>query len=41
MDALVAKVLSRISPDVLQAVTRELLKPMVAAILEDELKSKK
>jgi CheY-like chemotaxis protein len=41
MDALVAKVMARISPEVLQAVTREILKPVVAAILEDELKLKK
>jgi CheY-like chemotaxis protein len=40
MDALVAKVLARMSPEVLQAVTREILKPVVAAILEDELKNK-
>jgi CheY-like chemotaxis protein len=41
MDALVAKVLAKLSPEVLQAVTREILKPMVAALVEDELKSKK
>jgi len=41
MDALVAKVFARMSPDVLQAVTREILKPVIAAILEDELKLKK
>ena len=41
MDALVAKVLARMSPDVMQTLTRELLKPMVAALVEDELKNKK
>jgi CheY-like chemotaxis protein len=40
-DALVAKVLARMSPDVLQALSREILKPMVAALLEQELKNKK
>ncbi|HXO61592.1 MAG TPA: response regulator [Candidatus Acidoferrales bacterium] len=41
VDAMVAKVLSKLSPEVLQAVTRELLKPVIAALVEDELKSKK
>ena len=41
MDALIAKVLSRISPEVLHAVTREILKPAVAAILAEEFKLKK
>ncbi len=41
MDALIAKVLARMSPDVMQTLTRELLKPMVAALVEDELKNKK
>ncbi|HXM94256.1 MAG TPA: response regulator [Candidatus Dormibacteraeota bacterium] len=40
MDELVAKVLSKMSPDMLQAVTREILKPVVAAMLKDELKPK-
>jgi CheY-like chemotaxis protein len=40
-DALIAKILSRMSPDVMQTLTRELLKPMVAALVEDELKNKK
>jgi CheY-like chemotaxis protein len=40
-DALIARVLARMSPDVMQALTRELLKPMVAALVEDELKHKK
>jgi len=38
---LVAKVLAKMSPDVLQAVTREILKPVVEAMVKDELKSKK
>jgi hypothetical protein len=41
VDAMVAKVLSKLSPEVLQAVTRELLKPVIAALVADELKSKK
>jgi CheY-like chemotaxis protein len=41
VDAMVAKVLAKLSPEVLQAVTRELLKPVVAALVQDELKSKK
>jgi CheY-like chemotaxis protein len=41
MDALIAKVMAKMSPDVVQALTRELLKPMVAALVEDELKNKK
>ena len=41
MDDLVAKVLARMSPEVLQAVTREILKPVVEAMVRDELNSKK
>jgi len=41
MDDLVAKVLARMSPDVLQAVTREILKPVVEAMVKEEMKSKK
>jgi CheY-like chemotaxis protein len=41
MDELVAKVLSKMSPDVLQAVTREILKPVVEAMVKEELNSKK
>ena len=41
MDELVAKVLSNMSPEVLQAVTREILKPVVEAMVKEELKSKK
>jgi CheY-like chemotaxis protein len=41
IDDLVAKVLANLSPDVLQAVTREILKPVVAAMVKEEMKSKK
>jgi hypothetical protein len=41
MDELVAKVLARMSPDVLQAVTREILKPVVEAMMKEEMKGKK
>jgi CheY-like chemotaxis protein len=41
MDELVAKVLAKMSPDVLQAVTREILKPVVEAMVKEEMKSKK
>ena len=40
MDELVAKVLGKMSPDVLQRVTREILKPVVEAIIRDELNHK-
>jgi CheY-like chemotaxis protein len=41
MDDLVAKVLAKMSPEVLQAVTREILKPVVEAMVKEELKGKK
>ena len=41
MDDLVARVLSRMSPDVLQKVTQDILKPVIAAIIQDELNAKK
>jgi CheY-like chemotaxis protein len=41
MDELVAKVLAKMSPDVLQAVTREILKPVVEAMVKEEMNSKK
>jgi len=41
MDDLVAKVLARMSPEVLQAVTREILKPVVEAMVKEEIKLKK
>jgi CheY-like chemotaxis protein len=41
MDDMVAKVLAKMSPDVLQAVTREILKPVIEAMVKEEMKSKK
>ena len=41
VDALVAKVLAKMNPDVLQAVTREILKPVIEALVREEMKSKK
>lgn len=41
MDELVARVLSKMNPDVLQKVTREILKPVIEAIVRDEIDSKK
>jgi CheY-like chemotaxis protein len=41
LDELVAKVLAKMSPDVLQAVTRDILKSVVEGIVRDELNSKK
>jgi CheY-like chemotaxis protein len=41
MDDLVARVLARMSPEVLQAVTREILKPVVEAMVKEEMKAKK
>jgi CheY-like chemotaxis protein len=41
MDELVARVLARMNPDVLQRVTREILKPVIEAIVQDEINSKK
>jgi CheY-like chemotaxis protein len=40
-DDLVARVLAKMSPEVLQAVTREILRPVVEAMVQEELKSKK
>ena len=40
VDDVVARVLARMSPEVLQAVTREILKPVVEAIVRDELGKK-
>ena len=40
MDELVAKVLAKMNPDMLQAVTREILKPVVEALIKDELSKK-
>ncbi len=41
MDELVAKVLGKMSPEVLQKLTREILKPVIEAIVRNELDSKK
>jgi len=41
MDDLVARVLAKMSPEVLQAVTREILKPVVEAMVKEEMNSKK
>jgi hypothetical protein len=41
IDELVARVLGKMSPDVLQKVTREILKPVIEAIVRDEINSKK
>ena len=41
MDDLVARVLAKMNPEMLQAVTREILKPVVEAMVKEELKSKK
>jgi len=41
MDELVARVLAKMNPDVLQKVTQEILKPVIEAIIKDELSQKK
>ena len=41
MDALVARVVAKMSPDVMQRVTQEILKPVIEALIKDELASKK
>jgi CheY-like chemotaxis protein len=41
MDDLVAKVLAKMNPEMLQAVTREILRPVVEAMVKEEMKSKK
>jgi CheY-like chemotaxis protein len=41
MDALVARVLEKMSPDVLQRVTHEILKPVIEALVKDELNNHK
>ena len=40
MDEIVAKVLAKMNPEALQAVTREILKPIVEAMIKDELYKK-
>jgi hypothetical protein len=39
-DEVVARVLAGLSPEVMQAITRELLKPVVEAMVKEELKKK-
>ncbi len=41
MDVLVARVLQKMNPDVLRKVTQEILKPVIEAIVRNELDSKK
>jgi hypothetical protein len=41
MEDMVAKVLSKMSPEMLQAVTREILKPVVEAMVREEMNAKK
>ena len=41
MDELVARVLGKMNPEVLQRVTHEILKPVIEAIVRDELESKR
>jgi hypothetical protein len=41
MDAVVAKVLARLSPGLLHDATRDILKPVVEAVIREELNSKK
>jgi hypothetical protein len=41
MEALVARVVAKMSPDVLQRVTQEILKPVIEALIKDELAAKR
>jgi len=41
MDALVARVLAKMSPEMLQKVTHEILKPVIEALIKDEFNSHK
>jgi hypothetical protein len=41
MEALVARVVAKMNPDVLQRVTQEILKPVIEALIKDELASKR
>jgi hypothetical protein len=41
MEELVAKVLAKMNPDMLQAVTRDILKNVVESMVRDELNAKK
>ena len=40
MDELVARVLEKMNPEVMQKVTREILKPVIEAIIQNELTKK-
>ena len=40
LDEIVAKVLAKMNPDVMEAVTREILKPLVEAMIKNELQKK-
>ncbi len=41
MDELVARVVAKMNPDVLQKMTREILKPVIEALIKEELASKR
>jgi len=41
MDELVARVLAKLSPDMMQKVTHEILKPVIEALVKDELNNQK
>jgi hypothetical protein len=41
MDELVARVLGKMNPEVLQKITREILKPVIEAVVREEINSKK
>jgi hypothetical protein len=41
IEAMVARVLEKMSPDVMQKVTHEILKPVIEALVKEELNSKK
>jgi transcription termination factor NusB len=41
MDELVARVLAKMSPEMLQKVTHEILKPVIEALVKDELNNHK
>jgi CheY-like chemotaxis protein len=41
MDALVARVIDKMNPELLKKMTHEFLKPVIAALIQEELKSKK
>ena len=41
MDELVARVLAKMNPDMLQRVTHEILRPVIEALVKDELNNHK